>query len=80
MKGGPGSVNAYPASCVFGGAVPVCGCSVDFYGGVNYGFGYGGVGYEGGYWNKGVFSCNQALNNIGARIVVAYDGGARAGF
>jgi hypothetical protein len=38
---------------------------IGFYGGVDYGYGYGGVGYEGGYWEHGVFSYNQTVNNFG---------------
>ena len=39
---------------------------IGFYGGVYYGYGYGGVGYEGGYWNNGVFTYNQTVNNFGS--------------
>jgi hypothetical protein len=43
---------------------------IGYYGGINYGFGYVGVGYEGGYWNGGVFSYNNTVNNFGGVTIV----------
>jgi hypothetical protein len=39
---------------------------VGFYRGINYGFGYSGNGYQGGRWNKGSFTYNRAVNNLGS--------------
>jgi hypothetical protein len=63
------------------------GSQVGFYGGVDYGYGYGGDGYEGGYWDNGVFSYNETVNNFGgvrmahvySKAVVAH-GNTRASF
>jgi hypothetical protein len=47
---------------------------VGFYGGIAYGYGYDGGGYHGGRWEKGVFSYNRAVNNLGSLdIANVYD-------
>ena len=64
------------------------GQQVGFYGGVDYGYGYGGDGYEGGYWDNGVFSYNETVNNFGgarmahvySKAVVAHNNASRASF
>ena len=64
------------------------GPQVGFYGGVDYGYGYGGEGYEGGYWDNGVFSYNETVNNFGGvtmahvyrRAVGAHNNASRASF
>jgi hypothetical protein len=64
------------------------GTQVGFYGGVDYGYGYGGDGYEGGYWDNGVFSYNETVNNFGGvrmahvfnKAVVAHNNASRASF
>jgi len=39
---------------------------VGFYGGIAYGYGYDTDGYHGGRWEKGVFSYNRAVSNLGS--------------
>jgi YXWGXW repeat-containing protein len=64
------------------------GTQVGFYGGVDYGYGYGGAGYEGGYWDNGVFSYNETVNNFGgvrmahvySKAIVAHNNASRASF
>lgn len=40
------------------------GPEVDFYGGIDYGFGYNGYGFYGGFWDGGIFHYNRAVTNI----------------
>jgi WXXGXW repeat (2 copies) len=64
------------------------GTRVGYYGGVDYGYGYGGDGYEGGYWDNGVFSYNETVNNFGgvrmahiySKPVVPHGNASRASF
>jgi hypothetical protein len=39
---------------------------IGFYGGIDYGYGYAGDGYQGGRWDRGAFSYNRAVNNLGS--------------
>jgi WXXGXW repeat (2 copies) len=42
---------------------------VEFYGGINYGFGYFGHGYEGGRWEGGHFFYNTAINHVDVNAI-----------
>ncbi len=42
---------------------------VEFYGGINYGFGYFGHGYEGGRWDGGHFYYNTTVNRVNMEVV-----------
>ena len=61
---------------------------VGFYGGIAYGYGYDRNGYHGGRWEKGVFSYNRAVNNVGSldiddlydQAAAADDGAMRVSF
>jgi hypothetical protein len=44
------------------------GPTVDFYGGVNYGYGYFGNGYTGGHWVGNAFAYNSAINHLNPAV------------
>jgi hypothetical protein len=44
------------------------GPTVEFYGGINYGYGYFGNGYDGGHWIDNSFAYNSAINHLNPAV------------